>query len=206
VGLSLTSIPNALCLVSITANIKVLIPTRSNHSMIASAKVFVQICGRQVAARTATPVMGAATRVACATTSVSMFNSNMYFTSQRALSSSSSSSSKTITAADVDMSLADEYAPEVADVLKDYEERAKRKQSLMGIVTSTKNSKSITVMVQHDKFYPKYNKVLKRRRKVMAHDEVEKGAVGDLVRIVPCRPRSAMKRHALIDIIRKAPV
>jgi len=104
------------------------------------------------------------------------------------------------------MSLADEYAPEVADVLKDYEERAKRKQSLMGIVTSTKNAKSITVMVQHDKFFPKYNKVLKRRRKVMAHDEEEAGTVGDLVRIVPCRPRSAMKRHALIDIIRKAPV
>ena len=170
------------------------------------AQVAVQLC-RQTGARVSFPAaMGMGVRVASVSASMSVFNSNASFMPQRMMSSSSSSSSKTITAADVDMSLADEYAPEVADVLKDYEERAKRKQSLMGVITSTKNSKSITVMVQHDKFYPKYNKVIKRRSKIMAHDEEELGAVGDLVRIVPCRPRSAMKRHALIDIIRKAPV
>ena len=170
------------------------------------ARVTVQVC-RQTGARASFPAaIGMGFRATSMSASKSIFNSNIFFTQQRVMSSSSSSSSKTVTASDVDMSLADEYAPEVADVLKDYEERAKRKQSLMGIITSTKNSKSITVMVQHDKFYPKYNKVMKRRSKIMAHDEDEAGAVGDLVRIVPCRPRSAMKRHALIDIIRKAPV
>ena len=43
-------------------------------------------------------------------------------------------------------------------------------------------------------------------KKVMAHDENESCTEGDLVRIVPCRPRSASKRHALIDVIRKAKV
>ena len=38
----------------------------------------------------------------------------------------------------------------------------------------------------------------------MAHDENETGNVGDIVRIVPCRPVSKKKRHALIDVIRVA--
>ena len=37
----------------------------------------------------------------------------------------------------------------------------------------------------------------------MAHDEEEKGKLGDLVRIIPCRPMSKRKKHKLKDIIRK---
>lgn len=39
----------------------------------------------------------------------------------------------------------------------------------------------------------------------MAHDELEKAKFGDVVRIVPCAPKSASKRHMLIDIIKVAP-
>lgn len=37
----------------------------------------------------------------------------------------------------------------------------------------------------------------------MAHDEHEVCGMGDLVRIVPCRPMSRKKRHKVLDIIRK---
>ena len=97
-----------------------------------------------------------------------------------------------------------EYAKEIADIMHGYEERKKRKQSLVGVITSTKSAKSITVQVEHEKFFPKYNKSVKARKNVMAHDENEIGNLGDVVRIVPCRPVSKKKRHALIDVIRAA--
>jgi len=95
------------------------------------------------------------------------------------------------------------YAKEVADILSDYEERKKRKQSLIGTVVSTSNTKTISVQVTRQKFFPKYNKVLNARKKIMAHDEDEISNLGDTVRIVPCRPMSKMKRHKIIDIVKK---
>ena len=75
---------------------------------------------------------------------------------------------------------------------------------MVGTVVSTKCSKSITVQVIRSKFIPKYHARINVRRKVMAHDEEEIGNVGDVVRIVPCRPMSRKKRHKLMDIIRRS--
>ena len=99
--------------------------------------------------------------------------------------------------------LSSNYSMEVSDILSDYEERKKRKQSLIGTVVSTSNTKTISVQVTRQKFFPKYNKVLNARKKIMAHDEDEIGDLGDTVRIVPCRPMSKMKRHKIIDIVKK---
>lgn len=79
----------------------------------------------------------------------------------------------------------------------------KRRQAMVGTIVSTKCAKSITVQVIRKIFFPKYNKWINRQRKFMAHDETEDGKLGDIVRIVPCRPRSRKKRHMLIDIIKK---
>jgi small subunit ribosomal protein S17 len=114
------------------------------------------------------------------------------------------SSNTTTSDTEIDIGLAEEYKKEVQDILDDYDERAKRKQSLVGIVTSTKNTKTITIEIENRYFYPKYNKYISRHKKIMAHDEEELGKDGDLVRIVPCRPKSRRKRHSLIDIIRRA--
>ena len=75
---------------------------------------------------------------------------------------------------------------------------------MVGVVVSDKNSKSVTVKVSHEKWFPKYNKAINYSKKFMAHDEEEKCEMGDLVRIVPCRPRSKSKRHEVIDIIKRA--
>jgi small subunit ribosomal protein S17 len=100
---------------------------------------------------------------------------------------------------------ASDYQKEIADIEHDLEERKKRRQSMVGVVVSDKNSKSVTVKVEHPRFFPKYNKYINYSKKFMAHDEQEVCDMGDLIRIVPCRPRSKMKRHEVIDVIRKAP-
>ena len=53
----------------------------------------------------------------------------------------------------------------------------------VGIVTSDKMSKSITVMVERQVKHPKYGKFIKRSSKFMAHDEKSEAHVGDTVRI-----------------------
>ena len=60
-----------------------------------------------------------------------------------------------------------EYKSEIDELQTKYEERRKRRQSIVGLVTSTKNAKTITVTYQHPKFYPKYNTYISTKRKVM---------------------------------------
>lgn len=96
-----------------------------------------------------------------------------------------------------------EYANEISDIEKSYEDKAKRKQAKVGTVVSAKNAKSISVEIEYFKYFPKYDVKLRRTRKIMAHDAKEEADIGDVVRIVPCRPMSKMKRHQLIDIIKR---
>lgn len=100
-------------------------------------------------------------------------------------------------------SLEKEYEAEVKDILTQYEERQKRRQAKIGVVVSTRCAKSITVKYAYEKYFPKYDKYITRHRKLMAHDENEQCEMGDLVRIVPCRPMSKRKRHMIIDVLRK---
>jgi small subunit ribosomal protein S17 len=78
------------------------------------------------------------------------------------------------------------------------------KKQRVGIVTSNKNDKTITVVVQRKLRHPIYGKLVKRNKKFMAHDENNACGIGDLVRIVESRPLSARKRWRLIEIIEKA--
>jgi small subunit ribosomal protein S17 len=78
------------------------------------------------------------------------------------------------------------------------------KKQRVGVVTSNKNDKTITVMVERKLRHPIYGKFVKRNKKFMAHDEANACGVGDLVRIVESRPLSALKRWRLVEIIQKA--
>ena len=80
----------------------------------------------------------------------------------------------------------------------------KLKKQRVGVVTSNKNAKTITVMVERKLRHPIYGKFVKRNKKFMAHDEANSCGVGDLVRIVESRPLSALKRWRLVEIIEKA--
>jgi small subunit ribosomal protein S17 len=80
----------------------------------------------------------------------------------------------------------------------------KLKKQRVGLVTSNKNDKTITVVVERKLKHPIYGKFVKRSKKFMAHDENNSCGVGDLVRIVESRPLSALKRWRLVEIIEKA--
>ncbi len=72
------------------------------------------------------------------------------------------------------------------------------------MVTSNKNDKTITVMVERKLRHPIYGKFVKRNKKFHAHDENNSCGIGDLVRIVESRPLSATKRWRLVEVIEKA--
>lgn len=98
-----------------------------------------------------------------------------------------------------------EYSTEINDVMSTYAEHARKKQFMIGRVISNKAAKSITVAVQRRKFVSKYNSYQRWTKKVMAHDELEECNIGDIVRIIPCKPKSKKKRHAICDILFKEP-
>ncbi len=74
-----------------------------------------------------------------------------------------------------------------------------------GIVVSDKMDKSIVVQVERTVRHPLYKKVIKRSKNYMAHDSDNTGKVGDLVRIMECRPMSRRKRWRLVDVVTPAP-
>ena len=73
------------------------------------------------------------------------------------------------------------------------EERKIRKQRV-GVVTSNKMDKSITVSVERKLQHPIYGKFVKKSKKFMAHDEKNECNIGDLVKITETRPLSKSKR------------
>ena len=81
---------------------------------------------------------------------------------------------------------------------------AKRRNSKVGYVVSTKMAKTIVVEVDRQKAHPMYKRVIKRSKKFYAHDEQKTANVGDVVRIEETRPLSKLKRWRLTDILRRA--
>ena len=106
----------------------------------------------------------------------------------------------------VDLKLEDEYSKEIHTILVKDEMKAARKGALEGEVVSTKCKNSINVMVYHTTYISKYQKTVRRRKKIMAHDPLETAKLGDYVRIIPSRPYSKKKRHILMDVIRQAKI
>jgi small subunit ribosomal protein S17 len=82
-------------------------------------------------------------------------------------------------------------------------ERNKRKE-LVGVVTSDKRDKTITIFVERKEKHPLYGKVLKKSKKFQVHDENNDSHVGDTVRVMETRPLSKTKRFRLVEIIEKA--
>lgn len=82
-------------------------------------------------------------------------------------------------------------------------ERNLRKEKI-GIVTSDKMDKSISVSVEIKVKHPMYGKFIKRSNKFMAHDEKNECHIGDRVRIMETKPLSKNKNWRLVEVIEKA--
>jgi small subunit ribosomal protein S17 len=78
------------------------------------------------------------------------------------------------------------------------------KKQIVGVVSSNKMDKSISVSVERRLKHPKYGKFVKKTKKFMAHDEKNECQEGDIVRIIESRPLSAKKRWRLVEIIERA--
>jgi small subunit ribosomal protein S17 len=80
-----------------------------------------------------------------------------------------------------------------------------RRRSVRGVVVSDAGAKTITVKVSQRLQHPKYGKMLRRTRKIRAHDEADEARVGDTVEIIECRPMSRTKRWRLVQIVARGP-
>jgi small subunit ribosomal protein S17 len=81
-------------------------------------------------------------------------------------------------------------------------ERNLRKTKL-GVVSSNRMDKTITVMVERKVKHPIYGKFLKKSTKFHAHDEKNECSIGDTVKIMESRPLSKTKRWRLVEVVEK---
>jgi len=82
-------------------------------------------------------------------------------------------------------------------------ERGRRKVR-EGLVVSDKMNKTVVVAVEDQVKHPLYGKVLRRTRKLQAHDEQNACGIGDRVLLMETRPLSATKRWRVVEILEKA--
>ena len=81
-------------------------------------------------------------------------------------------------------------------------ERNLRKTKL-GVVSSNKMDKTITVNVERKVKHPLYGKFVKKSTKFHAQDEKNECSIGDTVKIMETRPMSKTKRWRLVEVVEK---
>ncbi len=73
-----------------------------------------------------------------------------------------------------------------------------------GIVTSDSREKTVTVSIEIQFPHPKYKKIVKKTRKLHAHDESFEAKVGDTVKIMETKPYSKTKKWRVTEIVERA--
>jgi len=77
------------------------------------------------------------------------------------------------------------------------------RKTRIGVVTSNKMTKTITVKVERKVKHPIYGKFVKKSTSFHAHDDKNEASIGDVVRIMETRPLSKTKRWRLVEIVEK---
>ena len=77
------------------------------------------------------------------------------------------------------------------------------RKTRVGIVSSNKMAKTITVAVERKVKHPLYGKFIKKTTRFHAHDEKNECSIGDMVKIMETRPLSKTKRWRLVEIVEK---
>jgi small subunit ribosomal protein S17 len=88
---------------------------------------------------------------------------------------------------------------------KQPKERKKVELILFGEVVSTKADKTISVSVERIFQHSVYKKIVRKKKKYLAHDEHNRCKPGDSVRIKLVRPISKRKHWLLLDVVSSAP-
>ena len=92
---------------------------------------------------------------------------------------------------------------ELAKTISDTTERNARK-TRVGMVVSDKMAKTVVVSIERRVQHPVYGKMVRRTKKLKAHDEQNEAKTGDTVRIMETRPLSKDKRWRVVEIIERA--
>lgn len=82
-------------------------------------------------------------------------------------------------------------------------EEKKSRKAYVGVVSSDKMDKTITVEVDSYDMHALYGKSVKVTKKFTAHDENNEAQKGDKVKIMETRPLSKNKRFRLVEIVEK---
>ena len=82
-------------------------------------------------------------------------------------------------------------------------DRGKRKGEI-GVVVSDGMDKTVIVEVREAAAHSTYGKIVRRNKRLKAHDEANEAGVGDRVRIMETRPLSKTKRWRVVEILEKA--
>ena len=83
-------------------------------------------------------------------------------------------------------------------------EQRNHRRVKQGRVKSNKMDKTIVVVTETRVSHPVYAKIVRKSVRFKAHDEKNECGIGDLVRIMECRPLSREKRWRLLEIVEKA--
>jgi small subunit ribosomal protein S17 len=84
------------------------------------------------------------------------------------------------------------------------EEVRNRRKLRTGVVSSDKMEKTVVVTIANLVRHPMYGRILKRDKKLKAHDETNDAHIGDTVEIMECRPLSKDKCWRVIRIVERA--
>jgi small subunit ribosomal protein S17 len=80
----------------------------------------------------------------------------------------------------------------------------KQRKIRTGVVISNKMDKTVVVEVSRTVLHPVYKKFIRRRKRLMAHDEENRCNIGDQVLIVETRPLSRHKNWRVRKIVKEA--
>ena len=83
---------------------------------------------------------------------------------------------------------------------------ANARRRLTGKVVSDKMDKTVVVEVISTKIHPLYHKVIRTKRRYMAHDESNAAQIGDGVEIVESKPISRRKRWVVQQVLSRTAV
>ena len=73
----------------------------------------------------------------------------------------------------------------------------------IGVVSSNKMDKTVTVAVERKVKHPIYGKFVKKTSSFHAHDEKNECSIGDIVKIMETRPLSKTKRWRMVEVVEK---
>jgi len=79
-----------------------------------------------------------------------------------------------------------------------------RRQTTVGIVVSDKMDKTVVVEIARLIRHLGYDRRVRRKTRVKAHDEENACHVGDTVRVMETRPLSKGKRWRVVEILERA--